>query len=303
MIKPVRRWTGKQLISTLLDNVLHGLFPLNTQGGCKIKGAMYGSHVEEGELRVRGNYLCTGVLDKNHIGASANGLVHAIFEAHGARKAGLILTVFGRLFTNFQKFHRAFTCGIEDLIVTAEGDARRRANLETANRRSLTAAANCAELLYDDGCDGINSKVKSDPLKAGTRAHSFLHPENIPRFLCVRDKGKDRQTSMLFLLTSLVSSILPQELEKRRSAVHTALAHHLHEERGRKMLDAKTSTALAPVTSGAIDGVLPSGQVIVHTGSQQNCNRLVSEHSTRCRDCSHLMATNLATVSFQHEGI
>lgn len=53
LLKPVRRWTGKQLISTLLDNVLHDCFPLNTQGGCKIKGNMYGCHVEEGELRCR----------------------------------------------------------------------------------------------------------------------------------------------------------------------------------------------------------------------------------------------------------
>jgi DNA-directed RNA polymerase I subunit RPA1 len=96
------------VISTILQNLLIGLTPLNTVGSCKIKGNMYGQHKEEGLLIVRGNYLCTGVLDKNHVGASANGLVHAVFEAHGPRKAGLFLTILGRLFTHFQQVRADF---------------------------------------------------------------------------------------------------------------------------------------------------------------------------------------------------
>jgi hypothetical protein len=53
-------------------------------------------------------HMCTGVLDKNHVGASANGLVHAVFEAHGPRKAGLFLTILGRLFTHFQQVRACF---------------------------------------------------------------------------------------------------------------------------------------------------------------------------------------------------
>jgi DNA-directed RNA polymerase I subunit RPA1 len=212
IMKPVRRWSGKQLVSTVLYNLLHGLPPLNLLGGCKIKGSMYGQHVEEGRLVVRGNDLLTGVLDKNHVGPSAHGLVHAVFESHGPRKAGLLLTILGRLFTNFMRNFRAFTCGVEDLVVTDGGNRARRTFLESAPLRSLDAAARFTEMNFEE--DGLRAA--------------------------------------------------PAELARRRKAVLAALPHFLHEEKGRKMLDDRVSKAMSAVTSGVIDAILPSGQLVAY---------------------------------------
>jgi DNA-directed RNA polymerase I subunit RPA1 len=102
-MKPVRRWTGKQLITTILINLLHDCPPLNTESGCKVKGVMVGQHKHEERVVIRGNDFLTGCLDKNQVGASAEGIVHAVFESYGANKAGLLLTIFGRLFTHFMQ--------------------------------------------------------------------------------------------------------------------------------------------------------------------------------------------------------
>ena len=203
--KPVRRWSGKQLVSTVLHNLLHGLPPLNLLGACKIKGSMYGQHVEEGRLVVRGNDLLTGVLDKNHVGPSAHGLVHAVFEAHGPRKAGLLLTILGRLFTNFMRTFRAFTCGVEDLVVTDAGNRSRRKFLESAPLRSLDAAARFTEMNFEE--DGLHAT----PAELARRRKAVLAA--LPHFLH-EEKGRkmldDRVSKAMSGVTSgVIDAILP----------------------------------------------------------------------------------------------
>jgi DNA-directed RNA polymerase I subunit RPA1 len=53
-----------------------------------------------------------------------------------------------------------------------------------------------------------------------------------------------------------------KELDRRRRLVHSALAHKLHEEKGRKLNDSRVMQALAPVTSGVIDAILPKCQMV-----------------------------------------
>jgi hypothetical protein len=48
------------------------------------------------------------------------------------------------------QIHRAFTCGLEELMVTADGDKTRRGHLIAANNRTLDAAAKFAEINYED---------------------------------------------------------------------------------------------------------------------------------------------------------
>ena len=203
--RPVRRWSGKQLISTVLHNLLHDVPALNLVGGCKIKGSMYGQHVEEGRLVVRGNDLLTGVLDKSHVGPSAHGLVHAVFEAHGPRKAGLLLTILGRLFTNFMQTFRAFTCGVEDLVVTAPGNLARRKLLESAPLRSLDAAARFTEMNFDGDCLDASAAELARRRKAVLAAlPHFLHEEKGRKLL------DDRVSKAMSAVTSgVIDAILP----------------------------------------------------------------------------------------------
>lgn len=116
-MKPVRRWSGKQLITTILINLLHDCPPLNADSGCKVKGVMVGQHKHEERVVIRGNHFLTGCLDKNQIGSSAEGIVHSVFESYGAHKAGLLLTIFGRLFTHFQQvlYLALLVCGVQPM--------------------------------------------------------------------------------------------------------------------------------------------------------------------------------------------
>jgi DNA-directed RNA polymerase beta' subunit len=70
-----------------------------------------------------GELLC-GVLDKAAFGASDYGLVHSVYELYGVDIAGGLLGILSRLFTKFLQ-HRAFTCRMDDLTLTSNGNARR----------------------------------------------------------------------------------------------------------------------------------------------------------------------------------
>lgn len=73
--------------------------------------------------------LLSGVLDKSAFGASEYGLVHSVYELYGADVAGRLLGILSRLFTKFLQ-HRAFTCRMDDLALTPEGNARRTTLLQ-----------------------------------------------------------------------------------------------------------------------------------------------------------------------------
>ena len=73
--------------------------------------------------------LLSGVMDKAAIGNSSLGIIHAIYELYGAELAGLLLTSFGRLFTYYLQL-TGHSCGIEDLTLRAEADAKRRSLLD-----------------------------------------------------------------------------------------------------------------------------------------------------------------------------
>ena len=77
--------------------------------------------------------LVQGVLDKKSIGPSAGGWVNAVYEVYGHTVAGRLLSVLGRLLTKLEGM-RGFSCGVQDLIFTREGEVKRREALEGAGR-------------------------------------------------------------------------------------------------------------------------------------------------------------------------
>ena len=98
---------------------------LNLNAKTKVPGTLWGK--ESGEDKVifmDGDLLC-GILDKAAFGASDYGLVHSVYEVYGAEIAGKLLGILSRLFTKFLQ-HRAFTCRMDDLALTPEGNTRRR---------------------------------------------------------------------------------------------------------------------------------------------------------------------------------
>jgi DNA-directed RNA polymerase beta' subunit len=112
-------------ISTILLNIK----PSNAQGlnlisKSKIPDKLWGPNSsEQTVLFVDGELLC-GVLDKSQFGATDYGLVHSVYELYGAHVAGRLLGIFSRLFSKFLQ-HRAFTCRLDDLALSPDGDASR----------------------------------------------------------------------------------------------------------------------------------------------------------------------------------
>ena len=137
ILKPVPLWTGKQVISSLLLHLHPEAHRLSLTAASKTSPTAWDvvngkkELAEEAEVVVRRGELLSGVLDKAAFGASEFGLVHAVHEALGGEAAGSLLSQLGRLLTGYLQIH-GFTCGIEDLLLTAEADAERRARLGAA---------------------------------------------------------------------------------------------------------------------------------------------------------------------------
>ncbi|KAG0223526.1 hypothetical protein BGW41_005462 [Actinomortierella wolfii] len=126
IIKPVPLWTGKDIITTILYNLTINRPPLNMTSKAQVKAQYFGkSGEEEAIVQIMDGVLVTGVLDKSQFGAKSFGLVHNCYEIYGGDIAGKLLSILSRLFTRWTQRY-AFTCRMDDLRLTPEGDKWRR---------------------------------------------------------------------------------------------------------------------------------------------------------------------------------
>lgn len=133
ILLPQPLWSGKQVISTVLANLTKGRAPLNMTCNCKINAKMWGpSHAEEATVTLCDGYLATGVMDKSQFGASTFGITHAVYELYGPDTAGSLLTAIGRLMTRFDQLV-GFTCRMDDLLLDAAANDRRRHLIENSH--------------------------------------------------------------------------------------------------------------------------------------------------------------------------
>ncbi|KAF5014798.1 hypothetical protein F66182_14093, partial [Fusarium sp. NRRL 66182] len=105
---------------------------LNLQGKSSTPGDRWGKGNEEDKVILKDGELLCGILDKKQIGASGGGFIDAIHEIYGNTVAGSLLSILGRLLTRYLNM-RAFSCGIEDLRLTPEGDQKRVEILKKAS--------------------------------------------------------------------------------------------------------------------------------------------------------------------------
>ena len=151
VLKPRERWTGKQIFSALLAHATRGRPPMSYDGKSKMPKDALGAACEkdgEGRVMVRRGRLLRGVLDKGSFGAADRGLVHAIYELYGAEVTGTVLNGLARMLTYHLQATAGHTCGIEDLLLTSEGDAHRRAIIEDSKR---VGESTIRELLEEGG--------------------------------------------------------------------------------------------------------------------------------------------------------
>lgn len=150
ILKPKPLWTGKQVISTLLNHLRKGndrdvaggkACPgISTERKAKTPGAAFGESQEEHLVIIRDGELLRGVLDKAAFGSTDFSLVHAVYEAYGPEKAGLLLNSLGRLFTAYIQYYSGHSCRMEDLVLTAASDETRRNLIKKAYNVGSRAA-------------------------------------------------------------------------------------------------------------------------------------------------------------------
>ncbi|KAJ3414278.1 hypothetical protein HDV05_006807 [Chytridiales sp. JEL 0842] len=154
VLKPKPLWTGKQVISTVLLNLTYDRVPLNMKSKSKIPAKSWGGAApEEQDVMFMNGELLTGILDKSQFGASAHGLVHAVYEVYGPPYAGRLLSILGRLFTTYLQFYVGFSCRMDDLRLTEEGDKVRKELIAKSKNIGKDASAEYVGLSKKDATD------------------------------------------------------------------------------------------------------------------------------------------------------
>ncbi|XP_074503841.1 DNA-directed RNA polymerase I subunit RPA1 [Sebastes fasciatus] len=158
ILKPQQLWTGKQVVSTLLLNVIpQNAVPLNLVGKSKIPSKAWiqvppraapgykPDSMCDSQVVIRQGELLMGVLDKAHYGSSAYGLVHCCYELYGGGTSGKLLSCLARLFTAYLQLYRGFTLGVEDILVKPGANRKRKKIIReslTIGTKTLQAAFN-----------------------------------------------------------------------------------------------------------------------------------------------------------------
>ena len=192
IFKPRAMWTGKQVISTILKNIQpsdrNGL-NLTSKSSTSADHWLEKSEEDSSNFGVRdrvsmfrdteqvvifkdGDHLC-GILDKSQLGPSVGGLIHSVHELYGHIAAGKLLSIMGRLLTRYLS-ERAWTCGVDDLYLTREGDNARRQQLTKSAAIGQEVAAkyvslDAEELAEQDHrlLDGLEDVLRNEDQQAG----------------------------------------------------------------------------------------------------------------------------------------
>jgi DNA-directed RNA polymerase I subunit RPA1 len=160
IIKPIKLWSGKQIFSTIILNLIpENKPPINLTSTAKIGATAWetakprkwkaggtkleGNSMSEAEVVIKGGKLLVGILDKNHYGATAYSLIHCMFELYGGDVSTQLLSSLTRMFTIFLQWE-GFTLGVHDILVLAEADKKRTKIVNES--RVVGKAATCQVL-------------------------------------------------------------------------------------------------------------------------------------------------------------
>lgn len=159
IFKPVMLWSGKQIISTIIINLTppNRKTCMNLMSKSKLEQKFwmnknnykYPDLLSEFNFIIRNGNLLSGILDKNHIGASTYSLIHCFFELYGGKYSAHLLSAFSKLFTVYLQFD-AFTLGVQDILVTEEADRQRQAAIVESEAAGTLAALESLGIEYSD---------------------------------------------------------------------------------------------------------------------------------------------------------
>jgi DNA-directed RNA polymerase I subunit RPA1 len=199
IFKPRALWTGKQIVTTILENIRPKWFSgLTLYSRSKTPGDSWYPGCEEGNVIVHDGYFVSGILDKSQLGPTEFGLIHSVYEIYGATVAGSLLSIMGRLLTKFLHM-RAHTCGMDDLLLTPEGDAKRRRVLAGSKQVGKDLSVEYVGLKKGD----INSA------ELASRLEEVLRDENKSRTLDMKANAQTKNFT-----SQVITECLPSGLQK-----------------------------------------------------------------------------------------
>ncbi|CAK9780803.1 beta and beta-prime subunits of DNA dependent RNA-polymerase [Cutaneotrichosporon oleaginosum] len=180
IFKPRPMWTGKQIFSTILLN----LTPPNARGinlmsKNKVANSLWqrddskDKDMSEEQVIFVDGHLLVGILDKSQYGASSYGLVHSVHELYGPYIANRLLAVLSRVLTKYLQ-HTAFTCRMDDLILTAEGEKLRKDILDAAKEDGVYTA-----MKYVGLPEGSSPDDPSAQANLKMRLEEILHDDSL----------------------------------------------------------------------------------------------------------------------------
>lgn len=177
ILKPVVLWSGKQVISTVILNLIpKGKTPLHLTSSAKISYKAWektpsrpwragGSPfcdakvMTEGEVVIRGGELLCGVLDKTHYGATPYSLVHCMYELYGGEVSSQLLSSFSKLFTAFLQLE-GFTLGVEDILVVKKADRERSKHIKEVRKVGKEVAAKALDVDKETPLSELKQKLE-----------------------------------------------------------------------------------------------------------------------------------------------
>jgi DNA-directed RNA polymerase I subunit RPA1 len=201
--KPKPLWTGKQVISTILRNITPSSHvPLSMDGKTSTKPERWGSTgLDEGKVIIRDGEVITGTFDKKQVGNATGSVIHCIYETLGPTASGRFMSILGRMLTKLLHI-RAFSCGVEDLVLTPHGEAARKDILLNANKLGLDAAYKYV------GLETATNRSPNDP-ELVKRLEVVLRDDEKQKGLDEVSKGAGGGLS-----SEVTSSVLPKFLIK-----------------------------------------------------------------------------------------
>ncbi|KAF3898590.1 DNA-directed RNA polymerase I subunit [Trichophyton interdigitale] len=200
IFKPQPLWTGKQIISTVLKNITpDNRAGLNLDSKSSTPGDRWGDKAE-GEVTVRDGELISGILDKSQLGPTVGGLIHSIHEVYGHIVAGKLIGILGRLLTKVLHM-RAFTCGMDDLRLTEEGNAKRKELIQQAD--GLGKEISLKYVTLDE------NKVEDEDTELQRRLEEVLRDDDKHAGLDAMYKSRAGELS-----SEITKACLPSGLEK-----------------------------------------------------------------------------------------
>ena len=168
ILKPKKLWSGKQIISTIIINLVpEDKDPPTLFSKAKIKANEWEKHAPrawlaggtklaskaggsptmcESEVIFSRGEMLSGILDKQQYGATQYSLVHAFFELYGGSYSGALLSAFSKIFTNFLHTE-GFTLGVRDILVQDCANKEREEIMKKTKKVGMESAADGVGLL------------------------------------------------------------------------------------------------------------------------------------------------------------